>query len=67
MNDREQVSCDQEHEMKYILRKFGKKQTKENISAMKKTCEQFKKASKDDCRTEFYKYLDKNKVLSKLK
>ena len=66
MNDHEQVSCGEDHEMEYILRKFEKRGTGDNISALSKLCKEFKDASDDDGREAFYAFLEKNEVFKNL-
>lgn len=64
--DRNLVSCEQEHELLYILVKFGKKQTKENIEKLRDACIAFKKdeSLSPHNRDGFYEYIKFSGVLS---
>ena len=63
MNDRDQVACSEDHELEYVLRKFGKRGTKKNIDAMREVCKEFKSTSDNDDREHFYQYLEDNNIL----
>lgn len=60
MQDRQMVACEEEHEIIYVLRKFGKRQTRENIARLQEFC----RAHKADPtfaphnRESFYRYLN---------
>ena len=54
------VACEEEHEMEFILQKFGKRCTKENIEKLQEHCRYFK-GLPDHAphnRENFYRYLD---------
>lgn len=65
-SDHDQIACDEDHELEYVLKKFGKKGTQANIKALRAVCQKFKSSSKVDDRAHFYKYLEANKSLKKL-
>lgn len=67
MGDRDKVACGQDHELAYILRKYGKSGAKANVEKFREVCKKFKVTNKDVCRTNFYKYLKDNKILAKFK
>lgn len=61
------VACNEEHEMAYLCKHLGKRQTKKNISVVKEYCKKFKKQKKYSHNREgFYKYLETTNVLEKL-
>ena len=66
ISDRDQISCSQDHELEYVLKKYGKRTTTSNVDAMRKVCQQFKASSDVDDRKHFYEYLEKNNVLKSL-
>ena len=62
-SDREQVS-QEPHELKHILKKYGKRQTQDNQDKLSQMLKDFKAdpANKPHLRKEFYEYLDKGKL-----
>jgi len=64
-SDRELVACNEQHEMEYILRKYFKRSTNDNIEKMTGLCKSFKNNDqyKPHNRDNFYKYLDQEKAL----
>ncbi|MCB1324825.1 MAG: hypothetical protein H7A21_11560 [Spirochaetales bacterium] len=68
MQDRQMVACEEEHEIIYVLRKFGKRQTRENIARLQEFC----RAHKADPtfaphnRESFYRYLNGTGLLVRL-
>ena len=68
MSDRNIVACDEDHELDYILRKYGKRQTKDNREELRSACKAHKKdkSYKPANRESFYKYIADKKVLKKL-
>ena len=60
MTDKDQIACEQEHEIEYVLKKLGKSRCKENIDRLKEACRNFKHAEEyqPHNRDQFYKYLD---------
>ena len=66
MKDRNLVNTSEDHEMKYILRKYDKRQTQENIEALRSAIKKFKASHKNDDRVDVYKYLESSDVLAKL-
>ena len=67
LSDRESISCNENHELEYVLKKFGKRQTKDNIDKIKLYCQEFKKEHNSHDRKAFYEYLKQNYRLRKLK
>lgn len=66
MTDHNLVNCGEDHEMKYILKKYGKRQTQENVDALSKACKKFKASHKNDDREDVYKFLESSGLLDKL-
>ena len=66
MTDHNLVNCGEDHEMKYILKKYGKRQTQENVDVLSKECKKFKASHKNDDREAVYKFLESSDVLDKL-
>lgn len=67
-HDRELVACEEEHEIEYILKKFGKRTTKENIAILQEHCRYFKGLPDHGPhnRKNFYRYLDLTDILLEL-
>lgn len=68
MSDRDQVACEEDHEVMYVLKKYEKRQTKENLGKLRDHCRAFKKDDgyKPHNRENFYKYIEEKKVLAGL-
>ncbi len=68
MADSDLIACNQDHELEYILRDKGKRQTNDNVEKMREAC----KAYKDDPeykphnRDNFLKYLDDRNILDEM-
>ncbi|MES0491488.1 MAG: hypothetical protein ABUK01_15950 [Leptospirales bacterium] len=58
-SDHDLVACNEKHEMEYILNKYSKRTTNENIEKMTTSCKKFKSddAYKPHNRENFYRYL----------
>lgn len=63
-SDRNQVNVSQDHEMKYILKKFGKKQSAQNVEALRKSIKRFKATRVNNDREHVYNFLEGNKQMS---
>ncbi len=66
-SDRDRISK-QDHELNYVLKKYGKRQTQENRDKLGDALDQF---LKDDSystylRNDFYDYVEKNDALNDL-
>ncbi|MFC1690937.1 hypothetical protein ACFL0W_02040 [Nanoarchaeota archaeon] len=67
--DRKLISFSQNHEVKHVLKKYGKSQSKDNIKRLKEIGKIFKASSlnKPHNRENFYKFLKKSQSFKKLK
>jgi len=63
MSDRNQINVSQDYELKHILKRYGKRQTKENIESLRKLTKDFKGTHVDTDRAAFYEYVEKNDAL----
>jgi hypothetical protein len=63
-SDRNQVNVSQDHEMKYILKKFGKRQTVENVETLRSITKRFKATRVNNDREHVYNFLENNPKLS---
>ena len=65
MSDANLIACNEDHELKYVLKKFNKNDSDENVKKLRAKCKEFKKDDdyKPHNRKNFYKYLDDKKVL----
>lgn len=68
MTDPNLVACENDDEIKYILRKYEKRQTQKNIDTLRRYCRQFKNDPqyKPHNRESFYKYIKDKRVLQSL-
>ena len=66
MSDYNLVNCGEDHEMKYILRKYGKRQTQDNVKVLSAACKKFKATHKNDDRVNVYNFIESSDVLAKL-
>lgn len=59
-SDHDLVACEQEHEMQYILRIYGKTQTQMDLLDIRSKCRAFKQdiMYSPHNRANFYKYLE---------
>jgi hypothetical protein len=59
-SDHELVACEEDHEMEYILRLYGKSETQANILDLRSKCRSFKadKGYAPHNRSNFYRYLE---------
>jgi len=66
-SDRDQISK-QEHELNYVLKKYGKRQTQDNRDKLSDALDLFLKDDSYETyfRDDFYNYVDKNNALSDL-
>ncbi len=66
-SDRDNISK-QDHELNYVLKKYGKRQTKENREKLSDALDQFRKddSYKTYFRDDFYDYVEKNDALKDL-
>ena len=66
-SDRDQISK-QEHELNYVLKKYEKRQTKENRDKLSNALDLFLKDDSYETyfRDDFYNYVEKNNALSDL-
>ncbi len=66
-SDREQISK-QDHELDYVLKKYGKRQTQDNREKLSDALDTFRKDDSYETylRADFYSYVEKNDALSDL-
>ena len=66
-SDREQISK-QDHELDYVLKKYGKRQTKDNRDKLSDALDLFLKDDSYETylRADFYNHVEKNDALSGL-
>lgn len=69
MSDHSHIPCNNDREMEYILEKYGKHRTSENVEQLRNICREFKNDSEyaPPTRDSFYKYLKDKDVLHTLK
>jgi hypothetical protein len=66
-SDRDQISK-QDHELDYVLKKYGKRQTQDNRKKISDALDTFRKDDSYETylRADFYNYVEKNDALSDL-
>ena len=62
------INCGEEHEIVYVLSKFGKNLSSENIRNLTSACAEFKSDTQyqPHSRESFYKYLTDKEVIKRL-
>lgn len=66
MKDHNLVNVGEDHEMKYILKKYEKRQTQDNVEAIRSAIKKFKATHKNDDRADIYRFLESSDVLEAL-
>ena len=66
-SDRDQISK-QDHELDYVLKKYGKRQTKDNREKLSDALDTFRKDDSYETyfRADFYNYVENNDALNDL-
>lgn len=68
MSDKNLVACEEDHEMKTVLKHFKKRETNANVERLRGHCKSHKKddSYKPHNRDSFYRYINEKNVLAGL-